>query len=484
MPSVDYKNVCVIGAGHVGVPHAVMLAKKCPKITVTMVDDDPRKIAGWNSSLLPFYEPSLQESLEDVRGVNMRFSTELEQSVSESDLILVSVSTPLKDSGAGAGFAPDLMHWERIARLIAQAAKGPKVIVERSTVPVKTASSMAKVLEYNNKHKMVVLSNPEFAKQGSAMLDQASPERVMIGGEDTPEAKAAVEGLVQLYSTWIPKERIIVSGLWSAELSKLTANAFLAQRVASINAISALCEKTGADVEEVASSIGVDTRIGRYGIVAGVGFGGACYETHLKNLIYIARSVRLHQVADYWTSVLTLNQYQKTRFANLVVSSMFNTVSGKRLAVLGVAYKKNTSDARDSPAWDICKSLIRERAKLAVYDPRVASEAISLGLSTEDDAQHLVAVERDAYMAAAGAHGLLILTEWDEFKRLDFQVIFDKMAKPAFIFDGRNLLDQGALRAIGFQVYGVGKPFDEPDPSLAPATAPPVMESLPSSYGL
>jgi UDPglucose 6-dehydrogenase len=289
-------NVCVIGAGHVGAPHAIMLAKKCPGVTVRVFDMDKRKIAAWNSSLLPFYEPSMQEMLEDVRGQNLFFTNDAEAAIRSAEMVFVSVSTPLKEGGIGAGYAPDLVNWEKIARMIASASNCPKIIVERSTVPVRTAGAMAKVLGFNTDHQMTVLSNPEFARQGVAITDIASPERVMIGGEQTPEGLRAIGALADLYAQWVPREKIIVSDLWSAELAKLAANAFLAQRISSINAISALCEKTNADVSEVAYAVGVDTRVGRKNLQAGVGFGGVCYETHLRNLIYLCRSRRLPQV--------------------------------------------------------------------------------------------------------------------------------------------------------------------------------------------
>jgi len=305
----------------------------------------------------------------------------------------------------------------------------------------------------------VVLSNPEFSTEGNAMMEQASPERIMIGGGDTAEDLAAVDKLAALYMRWVPKQKIVVSSLWSAELSKLTANAFLAQRISSINAISALCERTGADVSEVSNAIGIDTRIGRKGIQASVGFGGACYETHLRNLVYIAKLYRLQTVATYWESVIKMNDWQKSRFAKNVVSAMFNTVSGKKLTILGYAYKKNTSDIRFSAAIDVCKTLVKERARLCIYDPRVASEAVKISLTTDDGAESDIEVNQDPYLASNAAHGLLILTEWDEFKRLDYQRIYDSMQKPAFIFDGRNLLDHAKLREIGFQVYAIGKSY-------------------------
>jgi len=449
----------VIGAGHVGVPHAATIAKKCPSIRVTVVDEDARKIAAWCSTLLPFYEPSLQECVEDVRGVNLFFETDLAKAVTSADIILVSVSTPLKHSGMGANFAPDLQHWERIARLIAEASPEPKLIVERSTVPVRTADVMATVLCHNSGGaKWTVLSNPEFAREGNAMVDHASPERIMIGAGNSDAAKAAAESLVAIYRQWVPADKIIVSGIWSAELSKLTANAFLAQRISSINAISALCETTGADVSEVAYAIGVDSRIGRKHLQASVGFGGACYETHLRNLVYLCRHYRLKEVATYWESVIKMNDYQKRRFATKIVAAMFNTVSGKKLAILGFSYKKNTSDVRHTPALDVCKALLAERAALAIHDPRVSSEAIGVAFTDAAGHEQHLSIEADPYMAANGAHALVVLTEWDAFARLDFARLYASMQRPAFIFDGRNLLDHDALRAIGFVVYGIGKP--------------------------
>ena len=459
MAPTSIKSVTVIGAGHVGAPHAITLAKKCPNVRVTVVDDDERKIAAWRGSLLPFYEPGLQETVEEVRGTNLFFETDMSKAVAGADLICVSVSTPLKEGGMGKNYAPDLQHWERIARLIAEATSTPKIIVERSTVPVKTADTMAKVLSANSGgKKWVVLSNPEFAREGNAMLDHAAPERVMIGADASPEAAAAAEALSALYRQWVPADKVIVSGLWSAELSKLTANAFLAQRISSINSISALCEVTGADVSEVAYAIGVDSRIGRKHLMASVGFGGACYETHLRNLVYLCRAYRLPQVALYWESVLKMNDYQKRRFASKIVASMFNTVSGKKLAILGFAYKKNTSDTRFSVAIDVCRALLAEKAHLAVHDPRVSSEAVGVAFTGEAGTEELLSVEADPYLATMSAHAIVVLTEWDQFGRLDFRRIYAQMQKPAFVFDGRNCLNHDELREIGFHVYGIGKP--------------------------
>ena len=465
---MSIKNVAVVGAGHVGVPHAITLALKCPQIKVTIVDTDKRKVASWNSTLLPFYEPGMQEALEEVRGTNLFFDTDEKKAIVAADLIMISVSTPLKLDGVGANYAPDLQHWEKMARLIAECSTSPKVVVERSTVPIKTADLITKILETNSQAKgWTVLSNPEFAREGNAMLDHASPERVMIGCVPSASGRQAASALAEVYKKWVPPDRVMISDLWSAELSKLAANAFLAQRISSVNSISALCEKTGADVSEVAYAIGVDSRIGRKHLQASVGFGGACYETHLRNLIYLCRHYRLHEVAKYWESVISMNDWQKRRFASKVVSTMFNTVSGKKLAVLGFAYKKNTSDTRQSVAIDVCRFLLAEKATLSVHDPRVSSEAIGITFSGVRGAEELVAVETDPYVACDGAHAILVLTEWDVFTRLDYQRIFNRMERPAFVFDGRNLLDHDLLRSIGFTVFGIGKPLPPSQPPTA-----------------
>lgn len=465
-------NVCVIGAGHVGAPHAIVMASKCPKVKFTVVDDDPRTIAAWNSGLLPFFEPGMQELLDDVRSAgNLTFTSDFDSAVRTAEVILVSVSTPLKKSGVGAGYAPNLEHWESVARRIAKVAGGPKIIVERSTVPVTTAASMTRVFQAVCSHEVVMLSNPEFAREGSAITDQLSPDRVMIGGPSSVEGEASIAVLKTLYSNWVPTGRIITSNLWSAEISKLTADAFLAQRISSINAISALCEKTGADVDEVSYAIGVDSRIGRKCLTASLGFGGVCYETHLRNLVYLAKLYRMPVVATYWDSVIKMNDYQKRRFANLVVREMFNTVGGKKLAVLGFSYKKNTSDCRFSAALDVCKVLENEQALLVVHDPRVSAEAVGVAFTRDDGSESLVSCEADPYVAMHGAHAVLVLTEWEEFTRLDFKRVYASMQKPAFIFDGRNLLDHKALREIGFRVYGIGKPQPQSETETTSAEA-------------
>uniref|UniRef100_A0A7S2J944 UDP-glucose 6-dehydrogenase n=1 Tax=Haptolina brevifila TaxID=156173 RepID=A0A7S2J944_9EUKA len=437
------------------------MAKMCPEIKVTVTDLNERRIAAWNSSNLPIYEPGLQEVVEEARGRNLFFSTDIDAAIRECSIIFVSVATPTKTSGIGAGEAADLTYWELAARRIASVCvasgdKSPKIIVEKSTVPVKTADAMAAVMAASCKGTdFQVLSNPEFLAEGTAIEDLFKPDRVLVGGPTTPQGDAAVQYLANVYRKWVASSQVLTTNLWSAELSKLTANAFLAQRISSINSISALCEVTGANVSEVANAIGVDTRIGAKFLKASVGFGGSCFQKDILNLVYLCRSFGLPEVADYWHQVIVMNDWQKQRFATNMVSKMFNTVSGKKIAILGFAFKKDTGDTRETPAIDVCKSLMAEKANIAIYDPKVSREQIysDLGKETIDT----VEIDDDAYIACAGAHAVAILTEWDEFKTLDFQRIYDSMQKPAFMFDGRNIVNLEELEAMGFDCWAVGK---------------------------
>jgi len=460
-------KICCLGAGYVGGPTMAVMAKKCPDIKVTVTDLNERRIAAWNSSNLPIYEPGLQEVVEEARGRNLFFSTDIDAAILECSIIFVSVPTPTKTSGIGAGEAADLTFWELAARRIAAVCnassdKSPKIIVEKSTVPVKTADAMASVMSAScTGIDFQVLSNPEFLAEGTAIDDLFDPDRILVGGPQTEQGLAAVNYLANVYRNWVPDERVLTTNLWSAELSKLTANAFLAQRISSINSISALCEVTGANVSEVAHAIGVDSRIGSKFLKASVGFGGSCFQKDILNLVYLCKSFGLPEVAAYWHQVIVMNDYQKTRFATNMVNSMFNTVSGKKIAVLGFAFKKDTGDTRETPAIDVCKSLMDEKAKLALYDPKVSREQIyaDLNIQSSHDA---IQIEDDPYIACSGAHAVAVLTEWDSFKDLDFQQIYDSMQKPAFVFDGRNILDLDKLKKIGFQVWGVGKSFGVP----------------------
>lgn len=452
-------KVCCIGAGYVGGPTMAMIAAKCPHIQVDVVDLNSERIAAWNSDNLPVYEPGLDELVSEARGRNLFFSTDVKESIRRSDIVFVSVNTPTKTFGIGAQKAADLRYIEAVARTIAEVADTPKIIVEKSTIPVKTAEAIQTILGADVKGvKHQVLSNPEFLAEGTAVADLTFPDRILIGGETTPEGQAAVEKLVGVYANWVPRERILTTNLWSSELSKLVANAFLAQRISSINSISALCEKTGADVDEVARAIGSDSRIGSKFLKASVGFGGSCFQKDVLNLVYLCGHFGLPEVAAYWDQVIQMNNWQKHRFSERVVRTLFNTVSGKRIAVLGFAFKKDTNDTRESAAIQVCRELLEERASLSIYDPKVGSEQICKDLEIQADNKN-VEFAQSAEQSAAGAHALLVLTEWDEFRDLDFEAVYKSMVKPAWVFDGRSLLDHDKLRRIGFRVYSVGKPL-------------------------
>jgi UDPglucose 6-dehydrogenase len=456
-------DICCIGAGYVGGPTMAMIAQKCPEHRVTVVDTNPERIAAWNSPELPIYEPGLGAIVDARRGKNLFFSTEIDQAIAGSELIFVSVNTPTKTYGHGSGHAADLKYVELAARRIAGAANGNKIVVEKSTLPVRTAESLKRVLTANSRgNRFDILSNPEFLAEGTAMIDLEKPDRVLIGSDQTQTGLAAADRLKQIYTHWVPSERILTTNLWSSELSKLVSNAFLAQRISSINAISALCEATGANIEEVATAAGLDSRIGSKFLKASVGFGGSCFQKDILNLVYLCECQGLTEVADYWRQVVTINSWQRQRFVRRMVHGMFNTVSGKRIAVFGFAFKKDTNDTRESAAIYICKELIEEQAEVVVYDPQVSAETIEKSLQSLtgwpiEKLRRQLVVESDPYAAAKNAHALAIVTEWTEFKKLDYAKIYSQMQKPAFAFDGRNILDCNKLREIGFDVYAIGK---------------------------
>jgi UDPglucose 6-dehydrogenase len=457
-------NICCIGAGYVGGPTMAVIAAKCPQIAVTVVDVNESRIAAWNSETLPIYEPGLDAIVRSARGRNLTFSADVDRGIREADVIFVSVNTPTKTYGVGAGSAADLRYVELSARRIAEVANRDKIVVEKSTLPVRTAESLRRVLRSNTSgHRFEVLSNPEFLAEGTAVADLEHPDRVLIGGDDTPSGRLATQTLVDIYANWVPRERILTTNVWSSELSKLVANALLAQRISSINAVSALCEATGADVDEVAFAAGRDSRIGPKFLKASVGFGGSCFQKDILNLVYLCEHHGLHEVAEYWKQVVTINNWQKSRFVERMIRTMFNTIAGKRIAVLGFAFKKNTNDTRASAAIDVCRALVEEQAEVVIYDPRVSPETIWADLArvTGMDASTLrqyVTCEPNVYKALDGAHGLAVLTEWDEFSMLDFERVFAGMKKPAFAFDGRNVLPHARLREIGFEVCAIGKP--------------------------
>lgn len=447
-------NILCIGAGYVGGPTMAMIAKKCPQHRVVVVDINEKRIADWNSDDLPIYEPGLDEVVREARGRNLFFSTEVDRHISEADIIFVSVNTPTKTFGRGAGKAADLQYWEKTARQIVKNSTTGKIVIEKSTLPVRTAHAMERILNYNpNGIQFEVLSNPEFLAEGTAIKDLENPDRVLIGARETESGQKALQTIVDIYAEWVPRAQILTANVWSSELSKLVANAFLAQRISSINAISALCEKTEANVNEVARAVGMDSRIGSRFLQASIGFGGSCFQKDILNLVYLCEYYGLTEVAEYWEQVVKINEYQKNRFVHNIVSTMFNTVAGKRIVLLGAAFKADTSDTRESAALTVCKGLLEERAEVVVCDPH----AIPNFRKDLGDLADKVIFETDPYKAAVGSHGLAIMTEWKQFKTLDYQAIYDSMVKPAFIFDGRNLVNHTELFNLGFNVYPIGR---------------------------
>jgi UDPglucose 6-dehydrogenase len=448
-------NILCIGAGYVGGSTMPIIASHCPEHRIVIVDINEARIAAWQSDQLPIYEPGLDEIVRQTRGKNLFFSTEINHHIAEADIIFVSVNTPTKMFGQGAGRAADLQYWEKTARQILENSTSSKIVVEKSTLPVRTAEAMERILNSNAKGlHFDVLSNPEFLAEGTAVRDMQNPDRVLIGGRETESGQKAIEHLVEIYAQWVPRERIITTNLWSSELSKLVANAFLAQRISSINAISALCEKTEADINEVATAVGRDERIGRYFLRASVGFGGSCFKKDILNLVYLCEHYGLPEVARYWEQVVTMNEYQEARFAANMVSSMFNTVAGKRIALFGAAFKAHTDDTRESPALEVCRALLEEHANIVLTDPYALQNACTDLKELADR----VTFELDPYVASTEAHAIAILTEWPQYTELDYEKIYRSMVKPAFIFDGRNLLDHKRLYEIGFNVYPLGKP--------------------------
>lgn len=460
---MSIQNICCLGAGYVGGPTMSMIASQCPDIRVTVADFNEDRINAWNSDDLPIYEPGLAAIVEESRGRNLVFTTDVRQAIESSEMIFVSVGTPTKAHGIGAGRAADLRYIESAARLIAEVSHGHKIVVEKSTIPVKTASAIRTILASNttNGATFEVLSNPEFLAEGTAISDLMDPDRILIGGEPSLSGREAIEALVEIYARWVPRERLITTNLWSSELSKLVANAFLAQRISSINSISALCEATGADVDEVARAVGADSRIGPKFLKASVGFGGSCFKKDVLNLVYLCESFGLRDVADYWFQVVDINEWQKRRFVETMVKTLFNTLSGKRIAVLGFAFKKDTDDTRESAAIQVCADLLAEHANVAVYDPRVSEATIRRDLEDAGIEAGVLAerfeVCSDPYSATAGAHALAVLTEWDEFRGLDLRRIHSDMLKPAFVFDGRSVLPFEELHRLGFEPFTIGK---------------------------
>jgi len=458
-------KICCIGAGYVGGPTMAIIAQKCPQIQVTVVDLNTERIAAWNDedqNNIPIYEPGLGEIVAEARGRNLFFSTDVEKAIDEAQIIFISVNTPTKTYGKGKGMAADLKYIELCARQIAKIAKDDKIVVEKSTLPVRTAEAIKSILDHTGSHvQFQILSNPEFLAEGTAVQDLLYPDRILIGGDPSAEGQEAIQALVEVYLNWVAPEKILTTNVWSSELSKLTANAFLAQRISSINALSELCEKTGANINEVAKAIGTDSRIGSKFLKASVGFGGSCFQKDILNLVYIAKSYGLIEVADYWEQVIIMNNHQKKRFSNKIVQTLYNTVADKKITFLGWAFKKDTNDTRESAAIYVADDLINEQAQIAVYDPKVSRKKVLADLDyleTRTSEKNAIAISSfdNAYEACKNAHAIAVLTEWDEFIDYNWQKIYESMQKPAFVFDGRNILNREVLESIGFVYQAIG----------------------------
>ena len=452
------KNIVCIGAGYIGGPTMAVIAKMNPDRKVVVVDINKDRIAAWNSDDfdLPIYEPGLVDVVKEVRGKNLFFSTDIEGAVKECDIVFVGVNTPTKMFGRGAGRASDLQFWEATAREIKGFAEGDKIVVEKSTLPVRTAAAMEAILNDHAKHRFTVLSNPEFLAEGTAIKDLLEPDRVLIGGPQDEVGLAAIEEVVDIYAAWVPRERILTTNVWSAELTKLAANAFLAQRVSSINAIAGLCEATGADVEEVARVMGADHRIGPKFLKAGPGFGGSCFKKDVLNLVYLCESFGLHTAAEYWSGVIKMNDHQQERIVSRLFKAMFNTLANKKIALFGFAFKADTGDTRETPSGTVARLLNDEHVRIVITDPKALPNARKDLADIVGDGSHL-AFEEDPYKAAEGADAVLLMTDWRQYPSLDWKRIYDSMRKPALVFDTRNCLDRESLKSIGFRMLNVGK---------------------------
>ena len=466
------KSICCIGAGYVGGPTMAVIALKCPEIKVTVVDINQEKIDLWNHrnlENLPVFEPGLANVVSEARGINLFFSTDVDKAIKESEMIFIAVNTPTKTYGQGKGMAADLKYVELCARQIAKISKTDKIIVEKSTLPVRTAETIQTILDSTGeKVNFQVLSNPEFLAEGTAIEDLFQSDRVLIGSNQTQEGIEAANKLVEIYAKWIPRHKILTTNVWSSELSKLTANAFLAQRISSINSISALCEATGANVEEVANALGADSRIGPKFLKTSIGFGGSCFQKDILNLVYLCKHFNLNEVADYWEQVIIMNDFQKKRFSKKIISKLFNTVSSKKITFFGWAFKKNTNDTRESASIYVADHLTEDGAEIHVYDPKVKKKQIINDMKYLWDlngySKKIIKeklnniVVHDSHMSSINkTHAIVILTEWDEFAAYDWKKIYKKVFKPAFIFDGRNILNHNKLTSIGFDVFSIGK---------------------------
>ena len=447
---MQIKNICCIGAGYVGGPTMAVIAMKCPDIKVTVVDLNAARIAAWNGPLenLPIYEPGLAEVVAEARGRNLFFSTEVDKAIEEAEMIFMAVNTPTKTEGEGAGMAADLRFVEACAKNIARVAKTDKIVIEKSTLPVRTAEKIKEILDSEGSGvHFEILSNPEFLAEGTAIEDLFKSDRVLIGGDASETGQKAVQALVDIYANWIPKEKILTTNVWSSELSKLASNAMLAQRISSINSLSALCEKTGADIEELSKAIGMDHRIGSKFLKASVGFGGSCFQKDILNLVYLCRHYGLEEVADYWHQVIKINDYQKDRFAQKIIDHFGGDLTGKKIAILGWAFKANTNDSRESPAIYVAEKLFKAGAILEIYDPMVSKESIFRDIdfyweaSKTEDLTTRISVLDSISTLDLSIDAAAILTEWEAFKSLDFS--------KTIVFDGRGVLSSST--------YSIGK---------------------------
>ena len=461
---MNISNICCIGAGFVGGPTMAVIALNCPEIKITVVDTNKEKIKLWNGDVdkLPVFEPGLSEIVSKVRGVNLFFSSDVEKAIENAEMIFLAVNTPTKSSGEGKGYAADLQYIESAAKLIAKVASNDKIVIEKSTLPVRTAEKLKEIIDLNKKENInfEIISNPEFLAEGTAINDLFKSDRVLIGGDDTLKGKAAVSALVDIYKKWIPINKILTTNVWSSELSKLVSNAMLAQRISSINSISALCEETGAKIDEVSKAVGLDSRNVPHFLKTSVGFGGSCFKKDILNLAYISRFYGLNKVADYWESIVEINNYQTDRFADKIISCVKDKNS--IITILGWAFKKNTNDSRESASIYISEKLLKEDFKLKIYDPKVSKEKI---INDIIDKQNLnsellskkIEILASPYKAADGSSLIAICTEWDEFVDLNWNKIYNNMRKPSWCFDGRNILDKNELEKIGFNTFFIGQ---------------------------
>ena len=460
-------NICCIGAGFVGGPTMSVIALHCPEVKITVVDINKDKIKQWNGNVdkLPVFEPGLSEIVSKVRNVNLFFTSDIEEAIKNAEMIFLAVNTPTKSSGEGKGYAADLKHIENAAKLIAEISTNDKIVIEKSTLPVRTAERLKEIINLNKKENInfEIISNPEFLAEGTAINDLFKSDRVLIGGENTSKGNEAVSALVDIYKKWIPIDKILTTNVWSSELSKLVSNAMLAQRISSINSISALCEETGANIDEVSKAVGMDSRIGPHFLKSSVGFGGSCFKKDILNLAYISRFYGLNEVADYWESVVDINNYQTDRFADKIMSCIKDKDS--IITILGWAFKKNTNDSRESASIHISKKILENGYNLKIYDPKVSKQKIIndiIDIMNIDNSRFELLSEKieileSPYKAIVDSSLIAVCTEWTEFIDLKWDKIYNDMQKPSWCFDGRNILDKNELEKIGFKTFFIGQ---------------------------